>query len=94
MSAEVEWADPPPDPRRSSSAEGKRYTEFAGTLKANPGRWARFPYDYSDGGACVAQQKIKNGRAEYWRPAGSFEATTRQIDGRRVVFVRYVGDPS
>lgn len=81
---EIEWGDPPP--KRLLSG----LLPVATALKERPGQWARV-LTYSSGGAAhVAAQQIKYGHSKHFKPAGSFDAVSRDCD----VWARYVGDPA
>ena len=60
------------------------WAEWAEALKANPGQWARF----DEVKTSTHQNAIVTGRLKDFRPAGAFEAITRQ----KVLFIRYVGE--
>lgn len=83
---EIVWEDPP----ASNKGGGVRRLlfEFAAELRKNPGRWARYP---NGTGKSIAT-RIRQGKSSVFAPAGSFEAVTRDVDGKRVIYVRYVGE--
>lgn len=83
---EIVWEDPP----ESNKGGGVRrvLSEFADELRKNPNRWARYP---TDGRGKSIATRIRQGRSSVFTPKGSFEAVTREVDGKLVIFVRYVG---
>lgn len=89
----LRWEAPPPDARgRMSPVRSPRrdYTAIAAALRERPGEWAvvaEIPYI---GGANLVT-RINRGAGPDWRPAGSFEATCRYVDGTTVVYARFLG---
>lgn len=67
MSDEIVWADELPP------QTGRPLLEFAERLRANPGKWGRYPHEYVKGGASSAQA---NAAANYphieWERRGNF----------------------
>lgn len=95
MSAAVlRWEEPPPDRRGMTSGTRSPARDFAVVareLRERPGEWAvvaEVPYF---GGANLAT-RIRRGSGPWWRPAGSFDATCRHVDGRAVVYARFLGE--
>lgn len=83
--------DPPPPSARSGEETDTNWKLIAGQLKADPGHW----YHLTIGSHALAQySKIKPGKTGNWRPAGAFEACTRQIDGVVHLYGRYIGPDS
>jgi len=89
----VEWRTPTPQNRKRQSKYDQQYREVAENLRLNPERWALIATDANTNLA----EGIKRGRNQYFRPAGSFEATcrgTKKVDGKFLaseIFARYVG---
>lgn len=84
---EIKFQDPPPTFAGRNAAS--QHFEFAEALRANPGRWAVL----ADDASASVVTSVKAGRYAAFRPAGSFEATSRGIGkaNRAKVYVRYVG---
>lgn len=84
------WEDPPPDSRgrRPGWADEDDHDAFAAALRARPMRWARLPLTSAGTGtaACIVMARLVA-----YRPARSFEAVRRTVDGRSYVYARYVG---
>lgn len=80
----IEWVDPVPGKGRKP--DRFKYTAEADAARANPGRWLLMP-----AGSLVPTTYIEAGNLGAFRPAGSFHATTRMVDGVRRTFVRYIG---
>jgi hypothetical protein len=84
----IQWEEPP-----QSQTGGGKYDELAEELRRNPGRWAKLG-TYDTGQAA----NIRDGRLRAFRPAGAFEAVSRNGrtdgEGRRQadIYVRYVGE--
>jgi hypothetical protein len=78
---DIEWAEPPPlhTGRRSS----KPNEEFVAALRANPGRWARYPGQYKRGNSAAAT----GSRLTAIYP--DIEWTSRTEDGHGYVYGRY-----
>lgn len=73
----TEWTDP--DPVRI------KYSDYAQHLMRNPGKWFVLREAESDSGASSAAQAIRDGRRVAFRPAGKFEAASRE----RKILVRF-----
>jgi hypothetical protein len=82
----IEWEEPEPIAPR----KGSRWDPVAAALKARPGQWA-----------CIGRNiqtsivyDINKGVLKCWRPAGAFEAVSRNHSQRwqADVYVRYVGE--
>lgn len=92
MTSSIQW-ETPPAPRRGREVQD--HSAFAETLRSRPSQWARDPRVFpSKSTAYTAAASICHGRAKAFRPAGTFEAVTRTIDGESVVYARFVGDKS
>ena len=80
----------PPSPKRPNARHP--HVTIAKLLKDRPGEWA---LTFTNEGSATAH-KIRNGLLPAYRPAGSFEATSRELDqktGRAErIYVRYVGE--
>lgn len=94
----LRWEDPP----TAHSAAGKpkqprrtdKWRTVAAELRARPGEWAVLleAERFGNGGGIAG--KIKAGDLAAFRPAGSFDATTRTVDGLYAVYARYIGEDS
>jgi hypothetical protein len=78
----IRWEEPPHSNRGPGGgrAHSGRYSDAADQLRQKPGQWA------------VLLESIRMGALLAFAPAGDFEATTRRISGRTVVYARYLGD--
>jgi len=72
----IEGELPPEPPRHSTTAERGQ------TLKANKGQWAKWPAKSTPQ---QVQESLNN------QCGLGYEVTTRRIDGKRVIFARFVG---
>lgn len=77
------WADPPQPGERRLRADRRDWGPLAEALRANPSRWAMLAY----GLAPQLAHEIQAGVLAPFRPAGAFEAVTRQ----GTIYARYVG---
>lgn len=85
MSAVIEWSDPPPrvkagGGRRGLSAANRAIAE---ALIARPGQWAKIGERRSSSAGTALVKTFQR--------FGRFEAKVRQVDGRRFLWMRYVG---
>jgi hypothetical protein len=86
----VRWESPPPAKGKGSTEPSSAFADIADELRANPGRWAvvkEQPGRYSG-----LATHIRMGQMICFTPSGDFEATTRRLGERTVVYARYVGD--
>jgi hypothetical protein len=86
----VRWEVPPPAKSRGSSEPSSGYAGIAAELRANPGRWAVVKEQASRYSGLATH--IRMGQMICFTPSGDFEATTRRLGERTVVYARYVGD--
>jgi hypothetical protein len=80
------WEAPAPQPAKK---KGSKWQPVADQLKVNPGRWALIGRHTATSIVTI----INKGEVKCFAPAGSFEATARNYDGRWTadVYARYVG---
>lgn len=84
MSDAIVWvSQPPPRSRRTLHV---KHSEFAAALRDRPGQWALFGTFQSSG---VAAQ-IRDGALAAFRPAGTFEATSRTTDAGIDIYARCI----
>lgn len=88
MSHVLRWEEPPPKSREDG---GIRWAAIAEELRANPWCWAVVAVGTRAREISIAME-IKNGKLAAFRPAGSFDATTRSADNKVTVYARYVGE--
>jgi hypothetical protein len=81
----ISWEDPPPG-MVGGSSPNRPWAIVAAQLRTRPGVWALIDRDSN----IVLQSRIKRG-VSWWGPPGSFEVTTRNIDGRILIWARYIG---
>lgn len=80
----------PPDGRyERNRARSEAWQKVADDARSRPGEWLSVGRKRS---AYVSQ--VKSGRLQAFRPAGSFEATSRgvDLDGVADLYVRFVGE--
>jgi hypothetical protein len=87
------WEDPPP-PRGGPERDRPRNEmadAVAAQLRMRPGRWAKV-YDGPRSCGTGLASHIRSGALSGFGPGGDFDACSRLIDDRRVVYARYLGD--
>lgn len=85
----VRWEDPPP--ARNNYPRGVGHSRWAGVadeLRARPGVWALLGEH-----AAGLSTHIRLGQMLCFAPSGDFDAVSRVVDGRVLVYARYLGDP-
>lgn len=86
----IRWETPPPAKHRVGQKDGhSSYAELADELRANPGRWALVA-DRPGSNTGLATH-IRTGSIQCFTPAGDFEAESRRVDGRSLVYARFLG---
>lgn len=85
----IRWEDPPP-PRDHLALPRRPWELIACQLRNQPGRWALV----DDSGNMGVAARITAGAFRWWAPAGTFQAVRRYVEGRPVVYARYVGPPA
>jgi hypothetical protein len=78
----------PPNLRRHDN------TGISAALKAAPGRWAVVAVFDDNTGSRAYAGSMRRGARKAFRPAGTFEAASRLVDGENRVYARYVGEVS
>lgn len=86
----IRWEDPPPT---ETGAAGQPrvavgHELIAVQLRRDPGRWALI---HQTKRSPALTTEINHGKHRPYRPAGSFESVSRQVDGMFRVYARYVG---
>jgi len=96
MAGVLRWEDPPRPHRLThrprQRPQYERWELVAAQLRARPGEWGVVSDLVGKGGGIAGQ--IKAGSITAFRPARTFEATTRTGEGRYTVYARYVGEPA
>ena len=90
MSGVLRWEEPPDQPENSRRIR----RTVADDLRDKPGAWAVIRECSTDQAARNVAHRTRNGFTVPFRPARSFEATVRFVDGKHLVYARYVGEPS
>lgn len=92
--AVLRWEEPPP----SLTAGAKRpeqpvskWAAIARELAARPGDWAVI-FEGRPSYATSLASNIRYGQLTAFAPAGDFDATSRLLNGKRIVYARYLGD--
>jgi len=84
---DIIWEEPPMPPVGLT-----RNKAVSRLLRARKGHWARVSEHVSMHSARQSAHYIAIGRSSAYTPAGDFEATPREVDGRFYVYARYLGD--
>jgi len=93
--AVIRWEAPPAsataERANRRSTRRSRYEPIADALRTHPGEWAVvFEGGAGAGGAMVTH--VRFGQMQCFCPTGDFDATSRSVGGRTVVYARYLGD--
>mgnify|MGYP001604634133 FL=1 len=85
---EVVWEDPPnpPEPLPRGESYRTKYTALRAACRNEPGRWARMNTYAQSNAVSIASILHKR-----WP---GFEAVCREVEGKHVVYVRYVAEPA
>lgn len=75
----IVWEEPPPQPRSDRGA----VREFVDALKANPGKWAKYPRDFSNPSTAYQNQR---------RYPGSDWSSRSNSDGTYTYYARWIGE--
>lgn len=79
--------DPPPSKRGARTA---LYMDVVRDLKDKPGVWAIVKICPTMSIAGTMAHHIREGRYKAFRPLGRFESVSRVVDGKFIVYARYV----
>jgi hypothetical protein len=80
-----------PVPRKYVPNTSTVLNDEARELRAHPHEWAVIRDYDNQRAANVFAWAVRKGQRAVFRPAGSFEATTRTVNGVTRVYARYVG---
>lgn len=83
----IRWEAPPPV-RLGRQPSALDHEAIAAELRATPGEWGLIAVGAVHSGITSA---IETGRISPYRPAGSFQATRRQVGDEQRVYCRFVG---
>lgn len=88
----LRWEDPKPSLQpRENGYSRSRYRDIADELRAQQGRWAVIA-EFSGRNRTALATHISRGAIGCFRPAGDFDAVSRQVFGLTTIYARYVGD--
>lgn len=82
----------PPVAHRGRRGVSRIKQEIAQQLKDRPGEWAWIRNGKSRGAAASIAYHMKIGTSPAFRPEGSFEAVSRNVDGKYRIYARYIGE--
>lgn len=86
----IRWEDPPPSGLHNPRDPHLIAHELiAVQLKREPGRWA--VVIESTGNEPRLANHITSGHYRAYKPAGSFQAVSRTVNGIRTIYARFVG---
>ena len=87
---EIQWESPPPRGRGRPIVD---WDTIAAALKTDPERrWVRAGAYVSRASAATMARLINTGKIAALARVGTFEATSRTVDGEFRVYVRYTGE--
>lgn len=90
MNDHITWAEPPEAKAGRRRRSPDESLKIATALSDHPGRWALVKTCGSRSGSQTWAANIKFGRDAAFLPAGTFEATVRNVDGQYRVFARRI----
>lgn len=88
------WEDPPSAARGGVRGRVSKWQTEADELRNRSKEWALLSIKQTRGAATSMANDIDNGILHAFKPAGSFEATTRTVGSEYRVYARYVGEMS
>lgn len=88
LGMELHWEEPP-----SQRQAPAKYGHIFEAVKERRGDWARVDIPGLKNPSNFAAN-TRSGRVQGSKPAGSFDAVTRMVDGERRLYIRYVGPQS
>ncbi len=95
MTGVIRWEEPPTPTsagRPRGQISGEEWREAANELRANPGEWGVI----EEGERRRVENTalcIRYGRQPVWSPSGAFEAASRKVKDKHVLYARFVGEP-
>lgn len=89
----IRWEKPPPTSMHGErrTAPWSRYNDLADELRAAPGRWAVIA-EWDGSQRTELATHVRMGSIACFTPAGDFDAVSRQVLGKTVIYARYLGD--
>ena len=84
----VRWENPP---RADAYRVKYDWAAIGDVLQKKPGKWAVVAVYETVARAAVQANAIRAGSVAAMRPAGTFDAMARTVDGECRVYARYVG---
>lgn len=89
---EIRFEELPPSHVGKGGHGQNKHAANARQLRARPGAWAVIGVYDKAGTAGSIAYAVKNGTMGPYRPAGTFEAASRKVDGEYRCYARYVGE--
>lgn len=86
---DIRFEEPPPRTRRRRKPT--KHQTVAAALRSRVGDWAHVGTYPTSGSGISMAYTIRKGKLAAYAPAGSFDATSRKVDGAYRVYVRYTG---
>jgi hypothetical protein len=85
----LHFEDPPPSRQYGPRTD---HAAAAAELKARPGEWAVIARHMTPAAARTAAGRIRCGFPAAYKPAGSFDAAARTVDGEYRTYAMYRGE--
>lgn len=86
------FEEPPAGPPTSRAYRTQQHLIAAAALRERPGEWAMIKTTETSSAARSSAAQIRSAVLVAYRPAGSFGATARTVDGEHRVYARYLGE--
>ncbi|MGW5852128.1 hypothetical protein ACWFQ8_29980 [Streptomyces sp. NPDC055254] len=80
-----------PLPQATAKGQWGINAAIATQLRTKPGQWAHIDSKSTRASAASTAYAVRNGHLNAYAPAGTFEATSRTVNGEYRVYARYVG---
>jgi len=85
----IQFEEPPA--RTNRPLKKTKHEIIADKLRKRTGEWARIGSYVAPSSSNSIAHQIRKGRISAYAPTGSFEAVSRTVEGKHIVWARYIG---